>query len=112
MRVLHLLKTSEGGTWAFRQMRELVKSGVEVHVAMPLNGKLVDAYKEAGIIVHSWECSLGGVVSSCSKLREIVKRVAPDIIHSHLSCLDKSSPSGPTTSPSHFNNLGSSTLSL
>ena len=84
MRVLHLLKTSEGGTWAFRQMRELVKSGVEVHVAMPLNGKLADAYKEAGIIVHSWECSLGGVVSSCSRLKEIVKIVAPDIIHSHF----------------------------
>ena len=34
------------------------------------------------------------------------------IIHSHLSCLDKSSPSLPTTSPSHFLILGSFTLSL
>ena len=84
MRVLHLLKTSEGGTWAFRQMRELVKMGVEVHVAMPLDGKLVGAYKEAGIVVHSWECSLGRFVRSCSQLRGIVRDVAPDMVHSHF----------------------------
>lgn len=84
MKVLHLLKTSEGGTWAFRQMRELVKMGVEVHVAMPLDGKLVGAYIDAGIVAHAWECSLGRFAHSCLQLRKIVKEVAPDLIHSHF----------------------------
>ena len=34
------------------------------------------------------------------------------IIHNHLSCLDKSSPSSPTTSPNHFFIIGWSTLSV
>src|SRR5699024_2786708 len=34
------------------------------------------------------------------------------IMHSHLSCRERSSPSLPTTSPNHFLILGSLTLSL
>lgn len=58
MRVLQLLKTSEGATWALRQMCELVKLGVEVHVLLPYGGKLIEKYKEARIVVHYWAPSL------------------------------------------------------
>ena len=52
MRVLHLVKTSVGAVWAFRQMRELVRLGVEVHAAVPPDGPLFRQYQEAGVIVH------------------------------------------------------------
>ena len=33
-RILHLVKTSVGGTWAYRLMRELVKQNFEILVKM------------------------------------------------------------------------------
>ncbi len=88
MRVLHLVKTSVGAAWAFRQMRELVKLGVEVHVAVPPGGPLVRQYQEAGVIVHS--VTLDFPVQSPQRwqsiiedMRSLVVRVQPDIIHSH-----------------------------
>ena len=51
MKVLHLLKTSTGATWALRQLRELVKLDVDVHVALP-QGSLVTAYQDAGVTTH------------------------------------------------------------
>jgi len=84
MRVLHLLKTSEGASWAFRLMRELVLLGVEVHVALPEGGSLYHKYEEYGIHVHPYECSLKSLISSSKRLREIVHKVCPYIIHSHF----------------------------
>lgn len=84
MRVLHLLKTSEGATWAFRQMRELVKLGVEVHVLLPPDGKLIENYKQANIQLHYWHPSLVSILKTSSILRSLVKQINPDIIHSHF----------------------------
>ena len=44
MKSLHLVKTSTGATWAFRVMRDLVQMGEEVHVAMPVDGKIGRAH--------------------------------------------------------------------
>lgn len=89
MRVLHLLKTSHGAEWAYRQMRELVKLGVEVHVAMPAGGPLIPRYEQAGIVVHlvqlnfpvnrPWQCQ-----SVFRSVRSLVDEVKPDLIHSHF----------------------------
>lgn len=84
MRVLQLVKTSIGASWALRQMRELVKLGVEVHVAMPLDGNLVDKYRKAGVITHDLSYSLVNIIGVSQKLRKIVTIVKPDIIHSHF----------------------------
>lgn len=84
MKSLHLVKTSYGANWAYRVMRDLVELGEEVHVAMPIDGPLVPAYKEAGIIVHEINYSILGSVKTMRKLREIVDEVSPDIIHSHF----------------------------
>ncbi len=89
MRVLQLIKTSVGATWALRQMRELVRLGVEVHAAMPADGPLVPAYRDAGVTVHPGQYSLPvrqphawrGLFGS---FRELVAAVEPDIIHSHF----------------------------
>lgn len=84
MKVLHLVKTSDGAGWALRQMKELVKAGVEVHVAMPGNGFWMPEYISAGITVHEMNFSLKHIYTSCKQLRKIVKEVSPDIIHSHF----------------------------
>ncbi|MEI7833189.1 MAG: glycosyltransferase family 4 protein [bacterium] len=88
MRVLHLVKTSVGGQFAFRQMRRLVKLGVEVHVAVP-EGPMVPKYTEAGIQVHAiqfdfpisapwrWPAMKGAFL-------RLVDEIKPDIIHSHF----------------------------
>ncbi len=89
MRALHLVKTSSGATWAFRQMRELVTLGVEVHVGLPDGGPLAPHYRSAGIIVHPLEIDLASArpwswPNVFDSMRELVSRVAPDIIHSHF----------------------------
>ena len=84
MKILHLVKTSVGAKWALQQMKELNRLGVEIHVAMPLNGPLVKEYRLAGISVHAMDYSLPHFYSSCHRLREIIKEVNPDLIHSHF----------------------------
>ena len=84
MKSLHLVKTSTGAKWAYRVMRDLVELGENVHVAMPIDGPLVPLYKEAGIIVHELDYSLSHSFQTMRKLREIVKDVAPEVIHSHF----------------------------
>ena len=49
IRALHLLKTSVGATWAVRQMRELVKLGVQVHVAVPPGGPRIPQGVQFGV---------------------------------------------------------------
>jgi glycosyltransferase involved in cell wall biosynthesis len=88
-RVLHLVKTSTGATWALRQMRELVTSGCEVHVALPDGEGLAARYREAGVTVHVASTDLplrrpSLLLPRLRGLRRLVRRVAPDLIHSHF----------------------------
>lgn len=84
MKVLQLVKTSNGAPWAMRQMRMLVNEGYEVHVAIPLGGKHMEEYKNSGIVVHAIDYSLKKFWKTIQRLREIVNEVNPDIIHSHF----------------------------
>lgn len=84
MRILHLLKTSVGGGWAVRMMKEHAREGVELHVALPLGGLNIPIYQELGIHVHEWNPSLRNLGESRKELRRIVEEVKPDIIHSHF----------------------------
>jgi glycosyltransferase involved in cell wall biosynthesis len=88
LRVLHLVKTSVGAIWALKQVRELVKMGVEVHVALP-PGRRVPDYQAAGVIVHPFHFSFSFTqpwrnLRMLGDLRALVARVQPDIIHSHF----------------------------
>ena len=88
MKVLHLLKTSTGATWALRQLRELVKLGVDVHVALP-QGPLVSAYQEFGITTHILQTAIDikkpwTNISRFKALRKLVEEVSPNVIHSHF----------------------------
>ena len=88
MRVLHLLKTAVGATWALRQVIELVAHGVDVDVALP-PGPLVERYRAAGATVHLADLGLaprhpGRSVEAIRALRRLVAEVRPDLIHSHF----------------------------
>lgn len=84
MKSLHLVKTSTGAVWAFRLMRDLVQLGDEVHVAMPLDGTLIQQYKDAGIIIHELNYSMKSALGTMRQLRKVVDEVNPDIVHSHF----------------------------
>ncbi len=86
--VLHLVKTAVGATWAYRQMRELVRLGLEVHVATP-DGPLVERYRQAGVHVHLLRdvpslSRPGPTLRTLHALRTLVGRVRPDVLHSHF----------------------------
>ena len=88
MTVLQLLKTSVGATWALRQMRELVRLGVDVHAALP-PGPLVPQYEAAGVKVHPMNPDLPLLrprefLRRRRALRALVDQVKPDLIHSHF----------------------------
>lgn len=88
LRVLHLLKTAVGASWALRQTTELVKLGIEVHLALP-EGPMVKRYKDAGVLVHIFDPSIALThpwqnIAKVKQLRKIVEKVKPDIIHSHF----------------------------
>jgi glycosyltransferase involved in cell wall biosynthesis len=89
VRVLHFVKTSVGAAWACRQMRELAKLGVDVHVVAPDGGALLSRYESAGVVVHHENCDLPvgrpwSWVKLFSRVRTLVESVRPDIIHSHF----------------------------
>ena len=88
MKVLHLVKTAVGGRWALGQMRELVRLGLRVHVAMP-PGALVEQYRAAGVMVHLADFDFPVTApwrlpTTARKLGELVDQVGPDVIHSHF----------------------------
>ncbi len=91
MRVLHVVKTSDGAWWAARQAAELVRQGVEVHVAVPRpEGRAMAEWRASGACVHvcpldlpvraPWRMSL-----VCESARRLVREVSPDVIHSHFA---------------------------
>jgi glycosyltransferase involved in cell wall biosynthesis len=88
VRALHLVKTSVGATWALRQVRELARLGIDVHVALP-EGPLLAEYASAGVKVHAGQFSLpvrrpDQWSALFQRFRELVEHIQPDIIHSHF----------------------------
>lgn len=89
MRVLHLIKTPVGAGWALRQIRELVKLGIEVHVALPGGGPMTGKYNEAGATEHLLQTDFPvrapwRFPALSTKFSALIKTIKPDIIHSHF----------------------------
>lgn len=88
MKVLHLLKTAVGARWALNQITQLVKRGVEVHIAMP-EGPMNQGYENLGVSVHIMQPELSfrhplQTLSRARELHQLVDELAPDLIHSHF----------------------------
>lgn len=85
MRVLHVVKTTDGAQWAADQVAELVRHGIEVHVALPRTaGRTMEAWHESGARLHPIEIGLMSAFSRIGALRRLVDDVAPALIHSHF----------------------------
>ncbi len=89
MKVLHLLKTSHGASWALRQMRELVKLDVDVHVVLPAYAANASKYSDAGVQVHiaDMDLSPGSVFTLAFQIwqfKKLLKKICPDLVHSHF----------------------------
>ena len=90
MRVLHLVKTTDGAAWAAAQAASLVRSGIEVHVALPSStGAMIDAWQQSGAVIHVEDLSLPmmapwKLTDVCRRMRRLVNRVSPSLIHSHF----------------------------
>jgi glycosyltransferase involved in cell wall biosynthesis len=90
MKVLHLIKTDTGANWAFKQIKELSNSGIEIVVVMPNNTSIM-AKKYEEINVKVIPANIDFPAKKIWKLpkilmaiRNIVKMENPDIIHSHF----------------------------
>lgn len=90
MRVLHLVKTSDGARWALEQARELAQKGHSIAVVLPSqNGLMVEKWRESGVkvflarvelpIKSPWE-----LAKRQQALLNIVEEFKPDLIHSHF----------------------------
>ena len=90
MRVLHVVKTSDGAWWAANLAAELVRTGVEVHVAVPHGaGRAIDCWEKAGAILHVADLDLPvatpwRVPATLARARALVRGIRPDLIHSHF----------------------------
>lgn len=90
MRILHVVKTSDGAWWAANQAAELVRRGVEVHVALPrANGRALPYWQRAGAHIHVCDLdfptrALWKLPSVCREARQLVAAVQPNVIHSHF----------------------------
>jgi glycosyltransferase involved in cell wall biosynthesis len=90
MRVLHVVKTSDGAMWAAREAAELVRAGVDVHVAVPsLRGAAMEEWRRSGAKLHVCELDLPArapwrIPAAVRAARSLVDAVSPDLIHTHF----------------------------
>lgn len=89
MKVLHIVKTAVGASWAYEQARVVRSLGVDVVVALPSDSDgFAPRYREMGITVVRADLdfparrpsSLPAKLCAC---RELVEHVRPDLIHTH-----------------------------
>jgi len=88
MHVLHLIKTSEGATWAINLIKELKfrYTDLTFSVIIPNGGKHVHKYYEICRNVYLFDYNLNyNLINQGVKFRRIVIKDEPDIIHSWFS---------------------------
>lgn len=90
MKVLQVVKTSRGATWALNQAAYLKKQGVEVITVLPdENEGKAARYKELGMKVIKGDWSLPVAkpwtfFKKCKEIRTVIAETAPDLIHLHF----------------------------
>lgn len=84
MHVLHLIKTSEGASWALHLIESMSNNGsFTFSVVMPSGGKHYDSYKKVCTNVIEFDFKLDKrFLANGYYLKKIVRELNPDIIHS------------------------------
>lgn len=90
MRVLQVIKTNRGASWAFNQAKKLKDYGVDIVTVLPndYDGYAVK-YKEAGmqVIQGDWELPIKKpwkIRAISNNIRKAIEYISPDIIHLHF----------------------------
>lgn len=90
MKILQVVKTNRGATWALNQAIFLKKIGVEIITVMPeCNKGNAIKYRESGMQVIAGDWSLPVTkpwkfFSKRNEIRKVVKEISPDLIHLHF----------------------------
>lgn len=90
MKVLQVVKTSDGANWAFEQAKWLQENGIEMITILPcLNGKIAQKYIDNNMKIIQGDFSLPitkpwQFFSKKSKLIKIIDEEKPDILHFHF----------------------------
>lgn len=90
MKILQIVKTNDGATWAFNQAKKLSDMGIDVICMLPcVTGGMADKYRENGMDVIQFDASLplSNPFKFMKQKKEFIKTVEqihPDIIHTHF----------------------------
>ncbi|MDY2980882.1 MAG: glycosyltransferase family 4 protein [Fusobacterium sp.] len=90
MRVLQVVKTNRGATWAFNQAKYLKELGIDIITVLPnTNEGYALEYKKLGmkVIEGDWSLPLKSPWMFFQKVQEIkktIEKVSPDVIHLHF----------------------------
>lgn len=89
LKVLQIVKTAVGASWAYHQVRVLCSLGIEIVVALPSETEgLAPLYRKAGAEVVRADVDFPArrpwlLPARLRACRELVRRVQPDLIHTH-----------------------------
>ena len=89
-RILHLIKTLDGATWAFHQILELRRLGWDVHIAAPTNvGRFLSDMQKTGAPLHVLPVEFPVktpwlLPRHSAGLKNLVQELNPALIHSHF----------------------------
>ena len=90
MRILQIVKTNRGATWAFNQAKWLMENNVEVVTVLPEDrGGYADKYMAAGMQVVKGDWSLPlrrpwKFFGRAKEIRRVVAEIKPNLIHLHF----------------------------
>lgn len=91
MKILHLIKTTSGATWALKQIEQLIHLGCHVDVILPDNNGLAQLYKDKGATVHLLNIDFTSLIKNPKlfirniyEFRKLLNVIKPDIVHSHF----------------------------
>lgn len=85
MHILHLIKTSEGATWAIRLLEEIKSEYPQITFSamLPPGGKHFEEYRSVCVNVVEFDFSIDkNILNNGKELKNIVNSIRPDIIHS------------------------------
>lgn len=89
MKVIHLIKTGVGASWALRQIQVLLSFDVEVIVVLDQDGPMREKYIAAGAKVYIFKIDIAAIpisdlYNSIRIFRNFIIKESPDLIHSHF----------------------------
>src|SRR5690606_38550598 len=91
MRIVHLIKTTKGASWALKEVDQLIQLGCEIHVILPNANGLATKYSDLGAKVHILNVDFSSLIkkpnlflSNINLFRSLLKEIKPDIVHSHF----------------------------